>query len=137
MRSIRVPRWGLGLLAMAVASLATAIAHAEADLEKTLVGRWEGEISTIHAKNATPVVLTIKSLKQEGGRWTAEASGGRTPVDLEIVTSGKQPSLRWTGANGTQYDVNLMDEKTLVGTATLSMRASTGDRNRPVKLEKK
>ena len=137
MRSVRMLRWGVLVLA-AVTWLATSGAHAQADLEKQLVGRWEGEVSTRQAKNVTTVVLTIKSLKEEGGKWTADALLGRNPVNLEIITSGKQPSLRWTGAQGWQYDVNLMDEKTMVGNVTLTTASggSRGDRDRPVKLEK-
>ena len=137
MRSARMPRWGL--LILATAWLATTSAHAQADLEKTLVGRWEGEVSTRQAKNAFAVVLTIKSLKEEGGKWTAEAFAGRNPVNLEIDGSGKQPALRWTEANGAQYSANLTNEKTMVGTVTLTTAAggSRGDRDRPVTLEKK
>ena len=137
MRSVRMLRWGVLVLA-AFTWLATSSAHAQADLEKQLVGRWEGEVSTRQAKNVTTVVLTIKSVKEEGGKWTADALLGRNPVNLEIITSAKQPSLRWTGAQGWQYDVNLMDEKTMVGTVTLTTASggSRGDRDRPVKLEK-
>src|SRR4026209_2217508 len=137
MRSVRMPRWGLLILA-AFTWLPTSSAHAQQDLEKQLVGRWDGEVSTRQAKNVTTVVLTIKSLKEEGGKWTAEALAGRNPVNLEIITTGKQPSLRWTGAQGWQYDLNLMDEKTMVGTVTLTTASggSRGDRDRPVKLEK-
>jgi hypothetical protein len=122
MRSVRTILPALVVL-LTGAWLAVSSVHADVDLQQTLVGRWEGEVSTRLAKNVTPVVLTIKSLKEEGGKWTVEALAGRNPVSLEIITSGKQPSLRWTGANGWQYDVNLMDEKTMVGTVTLSMVA--------------
>ena len=111
MRSVRMPRWGLLILA-AFTWLPTSSAHAQQDLEKQLVGRWEGEVSTRQAKNVTTVVLTIKSL-EEGGKWTAEALAGRNPVNLE-------------------------NEKTMVGTVTLTTASggSRGDRDRPVKLEK-
>ena len=71
MRSIRMLRWGPLVLALMVSSaawLATPSARAQVDLQKTLVGRWEGEVSTRQAKNVTTVVLTIKSLKEEGGK---------------------------------------------------------------------
>ena len=67
-----MPRWGLLILA-AFTWLATSSADAQQDLEKQLVGRWEGEVSTRQTKNVTTVVLTIKSLKEE---W---ASGPRRP----------------------------------------------------------
>jgi hypothetical protein len=141
MRSIRMLRWGplaLALMVSSAAWLVTPSARAQVDLQKTLVGRWEGEVATRQAKNVTTVVLTIKSLKEEGGKWTAEALLGRSPVNLEIITSGPQPSLRWTGAQGWQYDVSVMDEKTMVGNVTLTTASggSRGDRDRPVKLEK-
>jgi len=141
MRSTPMPRRGLLVLALTASMagwLVPSSVFAQADLEKSLVGRWEGEVATRQAKNVVNLVLTIKSLKQEGGKWTAEALAGRNPVDLEVVTSGKQPSLRWTGANGWQYDLNLMDEKTMVGTVTLTTGSAgaRGERDRPVKLEK-
>ena len=141
MRSARMS--GRGLLALVLmwgaAWLSTSSAVAQSDLEKTLIGRWEGEVATRQAQNVSPVVLTIKSLKEEGGKWTAEAFAGRNPVNLEITTAGKQTSLRWTGTTGWQYSVNVMDEKTMVGTVTLTTASggSRGDRDRPVKLEKK
>ena len=112
MRSVRMPRWGLLILA-AFTWLPASSAHAQQDLEKQLVGRWDGEVSTRQAKNVTTVVLTIKSLKEEGGKWTAEALAGRNLVNLE-------------------------NEKTMVGTVTLTTASggSRGDRDRPVKLEK-
>jgi hypothetical protein len=118
------------------------LAPAQVDLAKALVGRWEGEIALRFQKTANPgLVLVITSVKEEGGRWTADArSGTKTsglgPAKVEIDNSGKRPSLRWTGGTGVVYDVNLFDEKTLVGTATLTRDMST-ERERPVKLEKK
>jgi hypothetical protein len=84
------------------------------------------------------VVLVITSLKEEGGRWLADARFGTSPVSLEIDASGKQPSLRWTSRNGTAYAVSLFDGRTLSGTATLPQEvAGNRERERPVKLEKK
>ena len=46
--------------------------------------------------------------------------------------------LRFLGASGTGYDLSLLDEKSLVGTATLTAgQAGQFERERPVKLEKK
>ncbi len=137
MRSIRMVTRGL-LVRGVGAWLLIGTAHAQADLEKTLVGRWEGEVATRQARNVVNRVLTIKSVKDEGGKWTSEALLGRNPESLEIITSGKQPSLRFTGQNGWQYDVNVTDEKTMVGTVTLTTASggSRGDRDRPVRLEK-
>jgi hypothetical protein len=137
MRSARGFVGGL-LIVAAVSWLGTTSAGAQGDLAKALVGRWEGEVSTRFVKANTPVILTITSVKEEGGKWVAEARSGRNPVSVEISTSGKQPALRWTGGTGTVYDVYLMDERTLVGTATLTASAAgRGEKDRPVKLEKK
>jgi hypothetical protein len=79
------------------------LAPAQVDLAKALVGRWEGEIALRFQKTANPgLVLVITSVKEEGGRWTADArSGTKTsglgPAKVEIDNSGKRPSLRWTG----------------------------------------
>lgn len=58
---------------------------------------------------------------------------------VDIDTSGAKPSLRWTGGKGTAYDLSLLDDKNLVGTAVLTTGSSGGsrDRSRSVKLEKK
>jgi hypothetical protein len=70
----------------------------------------------------------ITLLKEDGGRWVADARFGRQP----------QPSLRWTSRNGTAYAVSLFDGRTLSGTATLTQEtAGNRERERPVKLEKK
>ena len=86
----------------------------------------------------------IKSLKQEDGKWVASARVGPTEektgaVQLEIDTTGSKPTLRWTGGQGAVYSLTLLDDKNLVGTATLTtgQGGARGDRDRPVKLEKK
>jgi hypothetical protein len=113
------------------------IAAAQVDFAKVLVGRWAGEIST--AKTNLPVVLMINSVKEDGGKWVAEGRSGTTPVRIEIDTSAKQPSLNWTGMSGVVYNVSLVDDKNLVGTATLTGQGanSRSSRDHPVKLEKK
>ena len=93
------------LLAAAVVWAVAADAAAQTDLVQALVGRWEGEISGRFHKNNPAVVLVIASLKEDGGRWVAEARFGTNPVSLEIDAGGKQPSLRWTSRNGTAYAV--------------------------------
>ena len=58
-------------------------------------------------------------------------------VNLDIEASGSKPSVRWTGGSGAQYDLSLIDERNLVGTAVLTTsQAGRGARDRPVKLEK-
>ena len=62
------------------------------------------------------------------------------PVKIEIDTSGKNPSLKWTAPSGTVYDLGLLNEKNLVGKATLTMGhagSTSRGRDRSLKLEKK
>jgi len=59
-------------------------------------------------------------------------------VKVDIDTSGSKPSLRWAGTSGTTYDVSLLDDKNMVGTATLTReQAGAQERERKVVLEKK
>jgi hypothetical protein len=141
-RSIRAAR--VALLVMAGLMLGAGVAAAQVDVAKVLVGTWKGELQQRTQKGADPtVVLIIKSLKQEDGKWVASARVGATeektgPVQLEIDTTGAKPSVRWTGGSGASYNLSLLDDKNLVGTATLTTgQGSQRDRDRSVKLEKK
>jgi hypothetical protein len=141
-RGIRAVRTALFVVAGLL--VGSGVAAAQADLSKALVGTWKGELQQRTQKDADPtLVLIIKSVKQENGKWTADARVGATEdktgkVNLEIDTSGAKPSLRWTGGKGAQYDLSLLDDKNLVGTALLTTGAggANRDRSRPVKLEK-
>ena len=82
--------------------------------------------------------LVITSVKQENGKWTGVGRFGATPVKIDVDTTGSKPALHWTAATGTVYNLSLLDDKNLVGTATLTTGAvGRGDRDRSVKLEKK
>lgn len=136
---------GVALFVVAGLLAGTGVAAAQADLAKALVGTWKGELQQRTQKDADPtLVLIIKSVKEEGGKWIADARVGATEdktakVNLDIDTSGSKPSLRWTGGKGAAYDLSLLDDKNLVGTAVLTTGAGGGsrDRSRSVKLEKK
>jgi hypothetical protein len=139
-RGFRAVRMALFVVAGLLAG--TGVAAAQADLSK-LVGTWKGELQQRTQKGADPtIVLIIKSVKQEDGKWVADARVGPTEdktgkVNLEIDTSGSKPSLRWTGGAGAAYDLSLLDDRNLVGTAVLTTsQAGRGARDRPVKLEK-
>jgi hypothetical protein len=142
-RVIRAAR--VALFVVTGLMLGTGVAAAQADLAKALVGTWKGELQQRTQKGADPtLVLIIKSVKQEDGKWVADARVGVTEdktaaVKVDIDTSGAKPSLRWTGGKGTAYDLSLLDDKNLVGTAVLTTGSSGGsrDRSRSVKLEKK
>ncbi len=66
-----------------------------------LVGTWKGELQQRTNKGADPtIVLIIKSVKQEDGKWVASARVGATEektgnVNLEIDTTA--PSRRCGG----------------------------------------
>jgi len=124
--------------------LGTGVAAAQADLAKALVGTWKGELQTLTKKGDPVLTLIISSVKQEGGKWVADARLGGAdaaktrPVNIDIDTSGSKPSLRFKGASGSEYSLNLFGDKELVGTATLTTsQAGRGARDRSVKLEKK
>jgi hypothetical protein len=126
--------------------LGTGVAAAQVDLAKALVGTWKGEIQAVTKKGDPALTLIISSVKQEGGKWVADARLGGAdaaktgPVDIDIDTSGSKPSLRFKGAAGAEYNLSLFGDKELVGTATLSSaqaRRGTGSRDRSVRLEKK
>jgi len=141
-RGIRAAR--VALFVMAGLMLGTGVAAAQADLAKALVGTWKGELQYRSKKGEDPTrVLIIKSVKQEDGKWIADArwgaTEGKTPaVKVDIDTSGSKPSLRWTAASGTAYDLSLFNDKELVGTAVLTTsQAGRGARDRSMKFEKK
>jgi hypothetical protein len=142
-RGVRAAR--VTVFVMAGLVLGAGVAVAQADLAKALVGTWKGELQQRTKKGADPALtLVIDSVKQEGGKWVADArlggaEGGKTAkVNIDIDTSGSKPSLRFKGATGTEYSLNLFGDKELVGTATLTTnQAGRGARDRSVKLDKK
>ena len=59
-----------------------------------------------------------------------------------VVDAGRHDPVavvrEWTGGSGAIYNLTLLDDKNLVGTATLTTsQGSQRDRDRSVKLEKK
>lgn len=119
-------------------------AAAQGDLAKVLVGRWEGEQEYIVNRADDPKrTLVIESVNQVDGKWVANGRFG-TPtamgrVKIAIETSGKDVGLSWTGGSGAQYQLNLLQDKHLVGKMTLTMeqgKSGTHSRDRTVKLEK-
>jgi hypothetical protein len=136
----------VALFVMAGLLLGAGLAAAQVDLAKALVGTWKGELQQRTQKGADPeLTLIITSVKQESGKWVADArlggaEGGKTAkVSIDIDTSGSKPALRFKGAKGAEYDVSLFNDKELVGTASLTTSQSGGarDRSRSVKFEKK
>lgn len=142
-RGIRAAR--VALFVVTGLMLGTGVAAAQADLAKALVGTWQGELQMRTKKGADPsLTLIIASVKQEGGKWVADARLGgadaakTAKVSIDIDTSGSKPALRFKGVSGTEYNVSLFDDKNLVGSATLTTsQAGRGERDRSVKFEKK
>jgi len=135
-------RAGLTVLLVATTSfLGAGLVAAQVDPSKALVGTWRGELQGRFKKGAeasTVLALRIISVKQEDGKWVADARFGPNPVKVDIDTSGSKPSLRWAAQSGTTYDVSLLDDKNMVGTATLTReQAGAQERERKVVLEKK
>jgi len=120
------------------------VSHAQVDLAKVLVGRWEGEQEYITVRSEDPKrTLVIESVNQMDGKWVANGRYGTPPglgrVKIAIETSGKDVSLSWTGGSGTQYQLNVMQDKHLVGKATLTVgqnKGASGSRDRTLKLDK-
>ena len=113
------------------------VAVAQTDLEKALIGKWEGDVQVAREQGRT---LIIRSVSQQDGKWIAEGRYGITgkgmgPVKIDVDTSGGRPSLRFTtGANST-VRLNLIGERSLVGTMTLTgAQQQSPDRN--LKLDK-
>jgi hypothetical protein len=78
----------VALFVVTVSMLVVGAPLAQADLAKTLVGTWQGELQMRLKKGADPeVTLNIASVRQEDGEWVAE---GRFGLD------GKT-SLRYAG----------------------------------------
>jgi hypothetical protein len=91
------------------------------------------------------IKLIITSVTQQDGKWVAAGrrggkDGRSMPVKVDVDAAGSKPSLRFKGAAGTDYALTLFNDKEIAGTATLTTeqaKASTGDRERDVRLEKK
>jgi len=98
-------RLALGLgVALAASLLVASGADAQADLAKTLVGTWEGEIQTLGMGNREDPhrTLRILSVTERQGRWVGAGRFGITgkglgPVDVELRYGDR---LGVTGRNG-------------------------------------
>jgi hypothetical protein len=133
------------LLVMAALLAGAMAAVAQVDLPGELVGRWEGEQEYLTDRSEDPKrILVIESVSQVDGKWVATGRYGTARglgrVNIEVDTGGRHPSLAWTTASGAQYQLHLMQEKSLVGKVTLTVGqgklGSAGSRDRGLKLEK-
>jgi hypothetical protein len=120
-------------------SLLTGVSHAQVDLAKALVGRWEGEQEYLLISAENPKrILVVESVNQVDDRWVANGRYG-TPaglvrVKIAVETGGTGVDLSWTGPTGNQFQLNLLRDKHLVGKVTLTSeqgKSGTGSRDRP------
>jgi hypothetical protein len=133
-------------LALLVAGLLTGPGLAAGqDLAKALVGTWEDEQEYLTDRSEDPKrILVVESVSQVDGKLVASGRYGTARglgrVNIEVDTGGRHPSLAWTTASGAQYQLHLMQEKSLVGKVTLTVGqgklGSVGSRDRGLKLEK-
>lgn len=134
----------LALLTLLTLLLCAEASHAQVDLAKALVGRWEGEQEFLVERSEDPKrTLVIESVTQTDGNWVANGrygtSAGMGRVRIDVETSGAQPGLNWVSASGAQYQLNLIQDRYLVGKVILTVgqnKRTTGSRDRTLKLEK-
>ncbi len=88
-------------------------------------------------------MLTIKSLKQEDGKWVASARAGPTEEKPEPSARDRHDGLQAysavDGRPGRGHSLTVLDDKNARRDRDLDHGpgGARGDRDRPVKLEKK
>jgi hypothetical protein len=125
-------------------SLGMTSAWAQADLAKSLVGKWEGEITLSGSAGSTSDpnrTLIIRSVEQKDGKMIATGTYGVTgkglgKVEIEVIDSGGRPYLTFANATST-VRLTLTGPKDLTGTASIAGASSARGGDRPLKLEKK
>jgi len=133
-------RW----LAIVMLLSAVGVSGAQVDPAKALVGRWEGEQEYLLVSSDNPKrILVIESVNQVDGKLVANGRygtpAGQVRVKIAVETGGRGVDLSWTGPTGNQFQLNLLQDKHLVGKVTLTTEQSksgTGSRDRTLKLEK-
>ena len=128
------------LSSVVLALLVVAASEAQTDLEKALVGKWQGDVQLGGVRGDPNRTLVIRSVSEKDGKWVAEGRYGVTgkglgKVQIDVDKTGQWPSIRFvTGANST-VNLNLVDEKSMVGKMTLS-GSGRGDPDRSMRLQK-
>ena len=121
---------------------------AQVDLAKSLVGKWEGEVTWAGSAGASMSdpnrTLIIRSVEQKDGKWVAAGTYGVTgkglgKVDIEVDESGSRPTIRFVTGGPSTVRLALSGPKELTGTTTIpGLTAGTGrGGDRPLRLEKK
>jgi hypothetical protein len=135
------------LLVVAVlgTSLGTSSVWAQSDAAKSLVGKWEGEVTWAASAGAATGdpnrTLIIQSVEQKDGKLVATGRFGITgkglgKVDIEVDEGGGRPFIGFvTGGNST-VRLTLTGAKELTGTLKLIGTSQRGN-ERPLRLEKK
>ena len=136
-------RSSLTTLAAAVVGVLLAISPVfpQADLAKSLVGKWEGDIQLIASVGSSGDpnrTLINESVDQKEGKWVARGRYGVTgkglgKVDIEVDESSGRPSIRFVTGAGSTVRLSLIGPKDMSGTIRLTGEA----RERPMRLEKK
>ena len=134
------------MLAVAALGIALGVTSgwAQADLAKSLVGKWEGELELASGATGDPRrTLIIESVTQKDGKWAGTGrfgiSGqGLGKVEIEVTESNGRPFIRFvTGAPST-VRLSLTGARELIGATTFSGASNTGRGNdRALRLEKK
>jgi hypothetical protein len=103
----------------AILALGFAVSDGQDDLAKTLIGKWEGQV-TWRAPGNKDRVLTITSVKdgQATGRFGIPG-GASKAVDIAIERSGGDTILRFSSFNNAPTQLTLRGGKTLDGTVTV------------------
>jgi hypothetical protein len=128
-----------GSLVMLVLIIAPA-SRAQLDPSKVLLGKWEGEIGGLSRRSDPNRTLIIDSVAERDGKLVAEGRYGITgkglgKVQINVDSSGSHPSIQFTTGANLPVRLNLIDEKSLVGTITLP-GALQGANDRTMRLEK-
>ncbi len=98
------------------------------DVDKALIGKWEGAISGLQ-RESPKRVLVISSVNgdEARGRWTGH------PVTIHIDRSGREAVLEFNATPTNTVKLTLESAKVLEGTIT--MPRASGPRAFPLHLE--
>jgi hypothetical protein len=126
------------LLAVVLALLTGSISEAQTDSVKALIGKWEGEVQLRGVGGDQNRTLIIESVGEKDGKLVAEGRYGITgkglgKIQIEVDTTGRWPSIRFVTSANTTVRLNLVDERSMVGTMTLPGTREGGS-DRSVKL---
>ena len=128
------------VMALAVLAAFTLAAEAplsaQADLKKTLVGKWMGDVQDPGARKNTERTLVISSVSGSTFKGRFGPTGeGLSQVSGEIDAATKPPTLKFETKGGSHVVLMLLDDKNLQG--TINFRG-TGPRlqDMPLRLAK-